>query len=52
MIKIYCNVCDKYRTFKNSKILYIFKSALGLSIVCIKCGHEFKKTFKEEELKY
>ena len=25
MMKIYCNVCDKYRKFKNLKISYIFK---------------------------
>ena len=28
MMKIYCNVCDKYRKFKNPKISYIFKKTL------------------------
>ena len=48
-MKIYCNVCDRYRKFKNPKMSYIFKKALGLSIVCSKCDHEYKKIFKEEE---
>ena len=49
MMKICCNICKKNRKFKNSKISYIFKNALGLSIVCSKCGHEYKKTLKVEE---
>ena len=48
-MNIYCNVCDRYRKFKNLKISYTFKKALGLSIVCSKCGHEYKKIFREEE---
>ena len=28
----------------------MFKKPLGLSIVCSKCGHDYKRTFKEEEL--
>ena len=48
-MKIYCNVCNKYRKFKNLKISYIFKKFLGLSIVYSKCGHEYKKIFKEED---
>ena len=42
MMKIYCNVCNKYRKSKNPKISC-------LSIVFRKCGHEYKKIFKEEE---
>ena len=44
MMKIYCNVCNKYRKSKNPKISC-------LSIVFRKCGHEYKKIFKEESLK-
>ena len=29
---------------------YIFKKALNLSIVSSKCGHEYQKIFKGEEL--
>ena len=39
-IKMYRNVCNKYRKFKKSKI-YIFKKTVSLSIVCSKCGHEY-----------
>ena len=46
---MYCNVCNKYRKSKETKISYILKKTLILSIVCIKCGHEYKKIFKEEE---
>ena len=49
MIKIYCDICDKYRKCKNPKISYIFKKPLGLFIVYSKCGHEYKKIFREEE---
>ena len=48
-MKIYCNVCNKYRKFKNPKILYIFEKTFGLSTVYSKCGHEYTKIFKEEE---
>ena len=41
-MKICCNVCNKYRKSKNPKISC-------LSIVFRKCGHEYKKIFKEEE---
>ena len=46
---MYCNVCNKYRKFKKTKISYIFKKALSPSIVYSKCGHECEKIFKEEE---
>ena len=32
-----------------TKISYIFKKALSLSIAYGKCGHEYEKIFKEEE---
>ena len=35
--KIYCVNCDKYRRFKNGKILYIFRRTVVLSIICGKC---------------
>ena len=49
MMKIYCNVCNKYGKFKNLKLSNIFKKLLGLSIVYSKCRHEDKKIFEEEE---
>ena len=49
MIKIFCIVSNKCRTFKNIYISYIFKITLDLSIVCTKCGNEYKKIFKEKE---
>ena len=42
-MKIYCNVYNKYRKFKNPKISCIFKKSLTLSIVYNMCGHEHKK---------
>ena len=48
MIKICCNVSNNYRKSKTPKT-YIFEKKLGLSIVCSKCGHEYKKILKEEE---
>ena len=48
MMKIYFNVCSRYRKSKNPKI-YIFKKTLCLSVIYRKCGHEYKKMFKEEE---
>ena len=44
-----CNVCDKYRKFKKTKISCIFEKTLSLSFVYSKCGHEYKKIFKEEK---
>ena len=48
-MKIYCNVYSEYRKSKHPKISSIFKKALGLSIVYGKCGHEYKKMFKEKK---
>ena len=49
MMKMYCNVCNEYRKFKNPKISNILKKIFGIFIVYNKCGHEYKKVFKEEE---
>ena len=43
---MYCNICNKYRKFKKTKITYIFNKTLSLSIVYSKCDG---KIFKEEE---
>ena len=48
MMKIYSNVCDKYRKFKCPKISYIFKKTLGLSICFSKSNHEYKKYVKKK----
>ena len=46
MMKIYCNVCDKYWKFKSSTVLYTFQKTLRLSIVYSKCGHQYENLFK------
>ena len=46
-VKKYCNVCNRYRKFKEGKVSYIFKKPLSLSIVYSKCGHQCKKIFEE-----
>ena len=52
-MKICCNVCNKYRKSKKTKILYIFRKTLSLSIIYSKCGHEYKKYLKKKiQLKY
>ena len=43
-----CNVCNKYRQFKNRKI-YIFRKTLDLFIVHSKCGPEYKKISEKED---
>ena len=48
-MNIYCNICNKYRKSKNPKTSYIFHKTLGFSILYSKCGHEYKRTFKQEE---
>ena len=49
MTKIYCVICDKYRKFKNPKILYVFEKTLVLSIICRKCKNDDEKIFTEEQ---
>ena len=46
---MYCNVCNKYRKFKETKISYNFKKTLNLSIIYSKSGHEYKIIIKEEK---
>ena len=41
---MYCNVCNKYKKFKNPKILNIKKKHQ-----IFKCGHEYQKIFEKEE---
>ena len=38
---MYYNVHNKYRKFKKTKITYIKKKTVSLSIVYSKCGHEY-----------
>ena len=50
---MYCNVSNKYRKLKKTKILFSFikvYKALSLSIIYIKCGHEYEKIFKSSNL--
>ena len=49
IIKTYCIISNEFTKFKKAKILYISFKKLHLSIVYSKCGHEYKKIFKEEE---
>ena len=46
---MYCNVWNKYRKSKKTKISYIFQKTSSLSIVYSKCSHEYEKVFKKEE---
>ena len=49
MMKICCNVCNKYWKSKKTKILYISKKTLSLFPFYSKCGHEYTIEFKEED---
>ena len=52
-IKIFCIACDKYRKFQNPKILDIFETILGYSIVCSNCDHKQKIYLKmKNQLKH
>ena len=42
-MNIYCNVCNKYRTSRKTKTLYIFEKTLSLAIFYSNCCHEYKK---------
>ena len=49
-VNMYCNVCNKYRKFKKTKISCFFKKALFcLSFVYSKCSHEYEKIFERQE---
>ena len=47
MMKICCNVCNKYKKFKKPKVSYFFKETLDLCIVYSKLAPEYKEIFKE-----
>ena len=51
-MKIYCNVCNKYKNFKNPKTSYIFEKTLDLSIVYSKCVHEYKKIYLKKKIQF
>ena len=44
MKKLCWSICGKDRKFKNHKIWYIFKKALGLSIIYSKCANKDEKS--------
>ena len=48
-MKIDCNVCNKYKKSKKTKILYTFQETLDLSMVYSRCDHKYKKIFIEEK---
>ena len=47
---MYCNACNKYRKLKKTKISYIFKRTLTLSVAYSKYGHKYEETFAEESM--
>ena len=48
MKKLCCVICGKYGKFEKSKLSYILKKTLVLSIIYSKCKNEDGKIFKEE----
>ena len=46
-MKIYCNVCNKYKKSKKGKY-YIFKKTLHLSVVYSERDHKYKKYLKKK----
>ena len=44
-----CNVCNKHRKSKKTKMLYVFKKALSLLIVHSNCGQEYENVFRGEQ---
>ena len=53
-MKIYCNVCNKYRKSRKSKILFIFQKNIKSVYFLQKVAYyfttrEYEKVFKEEE---
>ena len=49
MKKIYYIKCNKYKIFKNPKILYIFDKTLALSIIYRQCDSNYEIIYKEEK---
>ena len=53
MKKLYCIIFDKYRKFKNPRILYLLDKNLVVSIICSKCKNEDKNYLKKKnQLRY
>ena len=46
---MYCNICNKYKKPKKTKIPYIFEKILSLSIFYSNFDHEYQKIFEDEE---
>ena len=50
---MYCNVCNKYKKLKRTKISYIFQKTLRLSIIYSSVVMNMKKYLKKKnQLKY
>ena len=48
MLKIYCNVCNRYRKFKNPKILF-FKTPYVFGLFTLSVVMNTQKIFIDEE---
>ena len=48
MKKLYCLICGTYRKFEKSKLSYILKKRLVLSIFFSKSKNEDERLFKED----
>ena len=48
----YFITCGKYRNFEQTKIPYVLKKALALSVICSKCKNEDEKIFKKKRINY
>ena len=49
MKKLYCNICNKFRKSKNSKISYIFKKSLRICFAYNIVVMNIKKSEEEQE---
>ena len=48
MKKLYCLICGTYRKFEKSKLSYLLKKRLVLSIFFSKSKNEDERLFKED----
>ena len=48
-MKIYCNVCNEYRKFKNPKISCIWKKKKIFILLTVSMVINIKKIFREED---
>ena len=48
MKKLYCLICGTYRKFEKSKLSYLLKKILVLSIFFSKSKNEDERLFKED----